>query len=366
MKDKMKKLVLLGVWDELPLVVWPWFSDNSREHFYGLSGVRMRSFTFREKGPHPQYLLEEDTEKLRRHFESLTEDGKMGFVKKVCGNYFSQAKKVESYIKDIKKSGDFSKASTKEVIAAARELSHRLSFITIQAWFILLLDIWYPRLEERIELKRLGAKARNHSGHLHHDAKKVLERIILQLSKRSKIKKNGLYYLFPEELKALLGNKKEYKYILEKISQRKKLFVTTNVPGTYSIFEGKKARLLMKEYMPAQEEQVKPTDALKGMPASPGKARGKVRVILLHSQFKDFKKGEVLVALQTMVNFVPLMKKSSAIITEFGGMTSHAAVVSRELRVPCIVSVKGVTKILKNGDLVEVDADKGVIRNIKA
>lgn len=361
----MKKLVLLGIWDELPLIVWPWFADNSVEHFYALSGVRMRSFTYRENGPHVQYLLAEETEKLRSYFESLAEDGKTGFVNKVCDNYFFQARKVELYLKDIGKWGDFSKASTNDLIKIINELSHRLSFITIQAWFILLLDIWYPQLEERIELKKIGAKARDHSGHLHNDAKKMLKKIVCQLSKRTKIKKDDLYYLFPEEFKALFGNKKEYARISKKINLRRELLVTTNMFGKYSIFEGKKAQLLIKKYLPKPEKPAEAGDILKGQPACHGKAKGKVRVILLHKQFKDFKKGEILVALQTMVNFVPIMKKASAIITELGGITSHAAIVSRELKIPCIVSVKDVTKILKKGDVIEVDAEKGIIKRVR-
>ncbi len=59
------------------------------------------------------------------------------------------------------------------------------------------------------------------------------------------------------------------------------------------------------------------------------------------------------------------MKKAAAIISEHGGAICHAAITSRELKTPCIVGVKGATKILKDGDLVEVDADNGVVRIIK-
>ena len=67
----------------------------------------------------------------------------------------------------------------------------------------------------------------------------------------------------------------------------------------------------------------------------------------------------------TSVDFIPLMTRASAFVTNEGGVTSHAAIVSREMNKPCIIGTKIATHILKDGDLVEVDADKGVVRILK-
>ena len=67
----------------------------------------------------------------------------------------------------------------------------------------------------------------------------------------------------------------------------------------------------------------------------------------------------------TRPEFVPLMKKALAVVTDEGGITCHAAIVSRELRIPCITGTKNATRILKDGDLIEVDADNGVVKIIK-
>lgn len=64
----------------------------------------------------------------------------------------------------------------------------------------------------------------------------------------------------------------------------------------------------------------------------------------------------------TVPKFIEIMKKASAIVTDEGGITCHAAIVSRELKIPCIVGCKNITKELKDGDMIEVDADKGKIR----
>ena len=66
----------------------------------------------------------------------------------------------------------------------------------------------------------------------------------------------------------------------------------------------------------------------------------------------------------TSVDFVPLMTRASAFITDEGGITSHAAIVSRELDKPCLIGTQNATKIFKDGDLVEVDAERGVVRKI--
>ncbi len=114
-----------------------------------------------------------------------------------------------------------------------------------------------------------------------------------------------------------------------------------------------------------EEEKAKKVTELKGMPANKGIAKGTVRIILSKEQFRTFKENEVLVAEMTEPTFIPLMKKASAILTDEGGITSHAAITSRELNKPCIVGIKNATRVLKNGNLVEVNADKGTVRILK-
>jgi phosphoenolpyruvate synthase/pyruvate phosphate dikinase len=102
-----------------------------------------------------------------------------------------------------------------------------------------------------------------------------------------------------------------------------------------------------------------------GMTASSGKVSGVVRVCRTKDEIKDFKKGEILVAPMTRPEFVPAMKKASAIVTDEGGITCHAAIISRELSIPCIIGTKIATKLLKDGDLVEINANHGIVRKIK-
>lgn len=104
---------------------------------------------------------------------------------------------------------------------------------------------------------------------------------------------------------------------------------------------------------------------VKGAPASPGQVSGKVHVILDPSRIDEFKNGEILVTEMTAPDWVPAMKKAKAIVTDSGGMTCHASIVSRELGIPCIVGTKSrgaaATIAIKDGAEVTVDATHGVV-----
>ena len=100
---------------------------------------------------------------------------------------------------------------------------------------------------------------------------------------------------------------------------------------------------------------------LQGLPASPGIATGAVKIILDLSHLNKIQKGDILVTKMTTPDFVPAMKRATAIITDEGGMTAHAAIVSRELGIPCIVGSRKATSILSDGQVITVDAKRGVV-----
>jgi pyruvate,water dikinase len=103
---------------------------------------------------------------------------------------------------------------------------------------------------------------------------------------------------------------------------------------------------------------------LKGMAAYRGFVKGEVKIIKDKNDFYKMKKGNILVAPNTRPEYVPIMKMAGAIISEEGGITCHSAIVARELKIPCIVGVQGVMLLLKDGDIVEVDANNGIVRKL--
>jgi len=103
------------------------------------------------------------------------------------------------------------------------------------------------------------------------------------------------------------------------------------------------------------------TVLVSGMGASPGRASGVVRLLTSPDQGATFINGEVLVAAMTSPDWVPVMRRAAAVVTDSGGTTCHAAIVSRELGIPCIVGARTATTVLRAGDLVTVDADRGQV-----
>lgn len=160
----------------------------------------------------------------------------------------------------------------------------------------------------------------------------------------------------------LLFEKK--KLVKQNIIKKRKRFwaVRISLGGVRKLY-GKAARLLVKKYAVSSESEQK---IVKGLAVSVGAAvRGRVRIMLSTRDMSKFKTGEILVAPMTSPDYVPIMRKAKAIVTDVGGLMSHAAVVSRELKIPCIVGTKIATKVFKDGDWVEVDAGKGIVKKYK-
>ncbi len=113
------------------------------------------------------------------------------------------------------------------------------------------------------------------------------------------------------------------------------------------------------------EQNLSEIDHFTGQVAYRGKARGVVKIILKNKDIFKIKSGEILVSSMTTPDFISAMRKAAAFVTDEGGITCHAAIVARELKKPCIIGTKIATKVLHDGDLVEVDADNGVVKILK-
>jgi len=100
----------------------------------------------------------------------------------------------------------------------------------------------------------------------------------------------------------------------------------------------------------------------KGQSAFRGKVEGIVRMLRRRDQIADVKAGDIIVSPMTTPDFIPAMQLAAAFVTDEGGITSHAAIVARELKKPCIIGTKFATTLLKDGDRVEVDANQGIVR----
>ena len=177
-----------------------------------------------------------------------------------------------------------------------------------------------------------------------------------QAEKRTNLPFNLLTYTIYPEFRDVLASKISVKTLQE----RKKICVYIQTPNSYEVITGKVARDLLDFYQAKKNK----SDELKGTLAFKGKAKGVVKIILKVHDMVNMDDGDILVSSMTRPEMAPAMKRAGAIITDEGGITCHAAIVARELGIPCIIGTKIATKVLKDGDKVEVDAVKGIVKKI--
>ncbi|MFH1750864.1 MAG: PEP-utilizing enzyme [Candidatus Micrarchaeota archaeon] len=185
--------------------------------------------------------------------------------------------------------------------------------------------------------------------------------LLVEIGKRTRITLARMRMMLPEEVKGALFDGNANRELLD---ERGRFCVAISENNSTRVFVGLEARHILDEDV--EKENVK-TDVseLKGKCANPGFARGIVRQILSPSDLPKMKKGDILVAQATNPDVVPAMRKAAAIVTNTGGITCHAAIVSRELGTPCIVGTKIATDVLKDGMEVEVDATRGIVKILR-
>jgi pyruvate,water dikinase len=132
------------------------------------------------------------------------------------------------------------------------------------------------------------------------------------------------------------------------------------------IVTGKEADLISR----IASTEISATDNISGKTANPGKAMGPVKIIpqddydKMIETAKELKEGDIMVCGMTQPDITFALNKAAAFVTDEGGITSHAAIISREMNKPCVIGTKIATKVLRDGDMVEVDAEKGIVRKI--
>lgn len=182
-----------------------------------------------------------------------------------------------------------------------------------------------------------------------------------EIARRYGYTKDELSVFDVNDILKLKEGKKLDKGYARKLCKEGLLYIDTK-KNIWKYYYGKEAREIAKKELTLDLSGI---TEIKGMPASLGRAEGTVKIVHGVKDMIKMEKGDILVASMTRPEFVPAMKKAAAIITDEGGVTCHAAIVSRELNIPCIIGTKIASEALKDGDLVEVDADNGIVRKMK-
>lgn len=152
-----------------------------------------------------------------------------------------------------------------------------------------------------------------------------------------------------------------YKEILEKRKSSPMLIYVDEKGADIEYVDFEKAK---KEFYTIVNPDFASIKEMTGSIGCKGYSKAKSKIVLSEDDFRKFEEGDILVTSMTRPEYVPLMKKASAIVTDEGGITCHAAIVSRELNKPCVIGTKYATQVLKDGDMVEVDANEGIVRLI--
>ncbi|MEK7463624.1 MAG: PEP-utilizing enzyme [Patescibacteria group bacterium] len=231
---------------------------------------------------------------------------------------------------------------------------------------------WIPNWLENDSVRKekykneiqIALQYRKKTENLFPDGAVLTDKILMKVSELTQIEQKLMRVLSGEELIDYLRNDKEInlseleKRVIGFIYSKDGIILTDNTEQSLkSAFES-----LGYEYVPKVSIETK---EIRGQSACKGIAKGRVRIIMSKKDIGLLEQGEILVTSMTTPEYLPAMQKSSAFVTDEGGITCHAAIVARELGKPCIIGTKNATQILKNGDMVEVDANAGIIRILK-
>ncbi len=235
----------------------------------------------------------------------------------------------------------------KETIKKQRELKKKINFNQKELY-------WLKLAREFVYLKGLRKE-------ITFIASRSYDSLLKEIAKRFVISVRQLQFMSPDEIFDGLAGKKIPAADL--LNQRTRYCALYYPQGKAKIYVGQEAEKLVK--MIKEEKINKNIKEIKGATGYPGKVKGKVAIIAEEKEMKKMEKGMILVSPATNPNIMLAIVKAAAIVTDEGGITCHAAIVSRELKIPCVIGTKIATKVLKDGDMVEVDATKGVVRIIK-
>lgn len=181
--------------------------------------------------------------------------------------------------------------------------------------------------------------------------------LLKRISKELSLEYMALNFLLIDELNDLLTNPTLIGKVRRIINKRKKGFALLMEDGRIKILTGQSLKEFDKlDHINAKVKEVNGEIACKGY------VMGKVKIIRSEVDFKNVESGDIIIAPMTRPSYITIMEKISGLITNEGGLTSHASIISRELDIPCLVGTKIATKVFNNGDLIELDANKGFVK----
>lgn len=189
-------------------------------------------------------------------------------------------------------------------------------------------------------------------------AQRSLDPFFRDIARRLMISPTQARQIAIEEMPNVLASEQVDVNALNNRWTRCAMYITN---GGTQIFTGEEAVVWEKKVVQPIVEDV---NEFQGSCAYPGRLHGTVKIVVTEKDMQKLLDGEILVSPATNPHLLPAMKRAAGFITDEGGITCHAAIVSRELKKPCVIGTKIATRVLKDGDIVEVDAEKGIVKKI--
>lgn len=188
----------------------------------------------------------------------------------------------------------------------------------------------------------------------------LINRLLDRLAREWSVPVEHLSVLAPQEIDKIFSGDQS----LSSFDLRTQFVHSLCIPqgNSYEILTGFSADAYIKQHL--FRETIENRSEVKGQSANLGKVTGKVRLVFGPQHNEKVCEGDILISTATSPQLLPAMKRAAAFVTDVGGITSHAAIVARELAKPCVVGTKHATEIFSDGDEVEVDAEKGIVRKI--
>lgn len=186
------------------------------------------------------------------------------------------------------------------------------------------------------------------------------------IAKKLYLPANQVKWFSDEELIGALKGEIDTEKLNDRLTKRQQRYLVALGEKSVHAFEGEKEVQAVLDQLDIDWPKEEKVSEVRGVSAYPGLVQGIARVVRNVGELSKVKQGDILVTLNTTPSFILAMKRSAAIVTDEGGITCHAAIVSRELGIPCIIGTKAGTRLIPDGSRIEVDAAKGTVKNLEA
>lgn len=323
-------------------------------------GFNFEHFVFySEKGIVDSFIGEKDKKRISDILlKRIKRDRK--YFDKLNSIFSRQTKMLKKWCQLIN-SADISKMDNKELLLFYKNLYYSLQrkSFTILRIPLLVEDLLSVIPKFRNKIIKLGEKRNEFAKYVYKAFYLTRDKLLVEIAKKLGVPQKHKLYILPKEIIKHLHSGEKFDKKLAAL--RFESYAVILQPKGIKVLSGHPAKIFRKK-MKVVNINSFDGQTLRGTPASPGRVLGEVKIIKSAKEASMITKPVIVVCILTSAEFMPYFKKFRAVITEDSGILNHAAITSREFKIPCVAGVKNATKVLKDGDKVKVDANHGIVR----